>query len=295
MEIIVGKSAGFCYGVKRAVENCEKEIKIANGKKVYCLGELVHNKQVIQKLENEGVLFIEDINSIEQPHVKLIIRAHGVPKSTYDIAKQKEIILEDFTCPNVLKIQRIADRYQKEGYYIFLTGSQNHPEVQGIISHCGEKYSIIENQEDLNVALTKLEKSNCNKLVLISQTTYSLERFRLIQEMLKENLKNDIELKVENTICLATEVRQKDTFELSKKVNKMIIIGGKNSSNTKKLFEIASENCKDTIGIETYVELENIDINKNDVIGIMAGASTPQSSIDDVVKYLEMNNELITK
>ena len=94
MEIIVGKSAGFCYGVKRAVENCEKEIKIANGKKVYCLGELVHNKQVIQKLENEGVLFIEDINSIEQPHVKLIIRAHGVPKSTYDIAKQKEIILK---------------------------------------------------------------------------------------------------------------------------------------------------------------------------------------------------------
>lgn len=295
MEIIIGKSAGFCYGVKRAVDNCEKEIKKVDGKQVYCLGELVHNKQVIQKLENEGVLFIEDINSIQQPHVKLIIRAHGVPKSIYDIAKQKEIILEDFTCPNVLKIHRIADRYQKEGYYIFLTGSENHPEVQGIISHCGEKYSIIENQEDLNTAFIKLEKSNCNKLVLISQTTYSLERFRLIQEMIKEKLKNDIELKVENTICLATEVRQKDTLELSKKVNKMIIIGGKNSSNTKKLFEIASKNCKDTICIETYEELKNINITENDIIGIMAGASTPQTSIDNVVKFLEMQNQATIK
>lgn len=286
MKIIVGERAGFCYGVKRAVESSEKLIKQNINKKVYCLGELVHNKQVIEKLQNEGISFIENLQDVQEENSKVIIRAHGVPKQVYEQAKQKNIEIEDFTCPNVLKIHRIVDQYKKDGYYVFLTGSQNHPEVKGIVSHCDDVVSIIETEADLEQSFKAVKESRYKKLLLVSQTTYSLEKYKAIEKMILQNIEDDIKFVSENTICLATEVRQKDTDKLSKQVSKMIIIGGKNSSNTKKLYEIAVNNCSDTICIETYKELENYKLENNDVIGIMAGASTPQNSIDDVVNYI---------
>lgn len=286
MKIIIGKTAGFCYGVKRAVECSEKLATNNINKTTYCLGELVHNKQVIEKLESDGIKFIEDLQEIKEENCKVIIRAHGVPKQVYEEAKLRDIKLEDFTCPNVLKIHRIVEQYKKDGYYIFLTGSKNHPEVQGIISHCDGKYTIIESEEQLDIGFKNFEKSEYKKLLLVSQTTYSLEKFKNIQKIILEKLQKDVKFSVENTICLATEVRQKETEKLSKKVNKMIIIGGKNSSNTKKLYEISMQNCKDTICIETYNELENFEIGKTNIIGVMAGASTPQNSIDEVVRYI---------
>ena len=145
MEIIVGKTAGFCYGVKRAVEGA-KEIVNNQKEKIYCLGEIVHNRQVVEELENEGITFIENI---EEAKNKVIIRAHGVPKNVYEKAKELKIELIDYTCPNVLKIHDIANEYSKKGYYIFLCGSKNHPENIGTISYCGEYLSVIEKERKI--------------------------------------------------------------------------------------------------------------------------------------------------
>lgn len=282
MEILVGKTAGFCYGVKRAIDGAKSEIKESK-KQIYCLGEIVHNKQVIEELENEGITFIEDIKDAKG---KIIIRAHGVPDEIYKEAEKNNIELKDYTCPNVLKIHKIAEEYSKKGYYVFLCGSKKHPENIGTISYCKENLYIIEKEDDTLKALEKLEKTGIKKLLLISQTTYSLEKFYIIEEIIKNELPRNIDLVVKNTICKATELRQKETEEISKKVDSMIIIGGKNSSNTKKIYEIALKNCKNTICIETKEELKKESYKDSEKIGIMAGASTPQKSIDEVVNLL---------
>ncbi len=283
MEILVGKTAGFCYGVKRAVEGVINEAKQAK-ENIYCLGELVHNKQVIEKLEKLGVNCIE---KIEESKGLTIIRAHGVPKEIYNISKQKNIPIQDYTCPNVLKIHEIADKYNKEGYFIFLLGNKNHPENIGTLSYC-ENYYVIEKEEDVKDAIKKFEETKINKLLLIAQTTYSLKRFDIIKNILQDKINKNIEFVVKNTICSATMLRQKETEELSKKVDKMIIIGGRNSSNTKKLYEIAKNNCPNTVLIEVASDLNESDNNKFQKIGIMAGASTPQESIDEVIRKFKL-------
>lgn len=281
MEIILGKTSGFCYGVRRAVEGATTEISKSK-EPIFCLGEIVHNKQVIKKLENLGIKCVETIN---EANGKVLIRAHGVPKEVYDIAKNMKIEIKDFTCPNVLKIHEIAEEFSKKGYFIFLLGSKNHPENIGTLSHCGKDYYILEKEEELSIAMEAFRKSKKRKLLLISQTTYSLEKFYKIQEIIQKVIEEDIEFVVRNTICRTTELRQRETEELSKKVDVMIIIGGKNSSNTKKLYEIAKRNCDNTILVECVEELEMAqDINK---VGIMAGASTPKESIDEVIEFLK--------
>lgn len=284
MEIIIGKTAGFCYGVKRAVEGAREEIK-EEKKEVYCLGEIVHNKQVVKELEKEGIKFIENI---EEAKGKTIIRAHGVPKEEYDRAEKLNIKLIDYTCPNVLKIHEIANRYSEKDYYIFLCGNKKHPENIGTISYCGKAFSIIENENDVHQAIEDFKKSKLQRLLLISQTTYSLEKFYIIEKILNDELEKNIELVIKNTICKATELRQKETEEISKKVEYMIIIGGENSSNTKKLYEIAKNNCKNCICIETAKDLNLEEIKKYNIIGIMAGASTPQNSIKDVEMLIKL-------
>lgn len=281
MEIIVGKTAGFCYGVKRAVDGAKEEVN--NIKKIYCLGEIVHNKQVVEELEDDGITFI---NTIEEAKGKTIIRAHGVAKNIYEKAKELNIKLIDYTCPNVLKIHKIADEYYSKGYFIVLCGNKRHPENIGTISHCGNNYFVIEKEDETFKALQYFKKSKLQKLLLISQTTYSLEKFYVIEEIIKNELENDKEIVIKNTICKATELRQKETEEISNKVDYMIIIGGTNSSNTKKLFDIAKKNCKNCICIETAKELNVQDLRKYNKIGIMAGASTPKKSIEEVYESL---------
>ena len=281
MEVIVGKTAGFCYGVKRAVEGAKKVVK--ESENVYGLGEIVHNKDVVEQLENLGMHFIEDIREAKG---KTIIRAHGIPKQVYQEAEKKQIELIDYTCPKVLKIHEIAEEYAQNGYYIFLLGNRKHPEIIGTLSYCGENKFVIEKEEDALKALEVLEKSGIKKLLVISQTTYSLEKFYIIEEIIKNELSRDIELVIKNTICQATEIRQKETEEMSKKVDCMIIIGGRNSSNTKKLYDIAKQNCKMVIFIENEKEINLDAIGRKDKIGIMAGASTPEESIKKVVSKL---------
>lgn len=278
---MIGKTAGFCYGVKRAVDGAIEEIHNAK-EPVYCLGEIVHNKQVVEKLQNLGIKCIE---KIEEAQGTTLIRAHGIPKEVYDLAEKMNIKIQDYTCPNVLKVHRIAEEFSKQGYYIFLLGAKDHPENIGTLSHCGKDCYIIEKKEEVSNAIETFRQSNQKKLLLISQTTFSLEKFHKIQTILQDEIQEDIDFVVKNTICRTTELRQKETEELSKKVDTMIIIGGKNSSNTKKLYEVAKKNCDHTILIETVQELEIK--HKIEKVGIMAGASTPKESMEEVVEYLK--------
>lgn len=279
MQIIIGKTAGFCFGVKNAVDNTIEELN--KGKEVYCLGELVHNKQVTEELISSGVIFINDI---EEAKNMAIIRAHGVPAVVYEKAEKLQIELKDLTCPKVLAIHKLAIKYNKENYYIFLVGQKTHPETIGTASFCGEKSTIIEGGEDVEIAVEEFKKSSLEKAVILAQTTISLEKFNKIVEELKKYIEN---IEVKNTICASTKQRQEETEEISKKVECMIIVGGKHSSNSNKLYELAKKNCKNVFFVETKEDLDLEKIKNFKSLGIMAGASTPQKSVSEIVDIIE--------
>lgn len=282
MEIIIGKNAGFCYGVERAVETTKNELKKLNH--IYCLGELVHNSRVINELEKKG---LQTIENIQEASKKVIIRAHGISKHIYEEAKKRKIELLDLTCPNVLKIHKIIEEYANNDYYVFLIGSKKHPETLGSFGFAGDDAFIIETEDDVKVATENLLKSNKNKLLIIVQTTFSLIKFKNLVELIETSVNKNITIEIKNTICNATKIRQEETKELSEKVECMIIIGGKNSSNTKKLYEIAKLNCEKTFLIEKIEELKKEDFLKFSTVGIMAGASTPKEHIEEVRDFLE--------
>lgn len=279
--IKIGKFAGFCGGVTNSVTKTEKYLKEYNN--LYCLGELVHNKQVIESLEDKGLITINSLAEVED-NSTVIIRAHGVPNSIYEEAKKRNINLLDLTCPKVLKIHDKVSEYKDRGYYIILVGSKNHPEVIGTISFCGDKSIVIEKIEDIKEVIDIYKNNNYKDVVIFAQTTIKESLYEEIIELLKKDIKNIV---VENTICDATHLRQQECLEISKESDCMIIIGGKNSSNTKKLYEVASSVCSNTYLVETYNELDYTELKKYNNIGIMAGASTPKSSIDEVINKLQ--------
>lgn len=282
MEIIVGKLAGFCGGVINSVTKTEELLQ--NNHNLYCLGELVHNKQVVDKLKNNGLKIIEALNDVSD-NSNVIIRAHGVAKDVYEEAKIRNINLYDLTCPKVLNIHDMAQKLVKEGYFIILIAQKVHPEAIGTISFCGKDSIILEEESQINEIISVFKNSKKNKVAIISQTTFSVNKFNNLVRELKRELV-DIDILVNNTICSATDLRQKETNEISKKVDAMIIIGGKNSSNTKKLYEIALSHCENSYIIETLDDL-NIDLSKYESVGVMAGASTPKESIEEVIEYLK--------
>lgn len=281
MEIIVGKTAGFCHGVKRAVEGTKQELA-KYSKKVYCLGEIVHNKQVIEELEEEGLTIIE---KWQEAKGKIIIRAHGVAKTIEQEMRQAKLIVKDYTCPKVKAIHQLAEQYSQNGYYVFLLGTRNHPENLGTISYCQNQFTVIEEETEVDKAIQELKQLPYHKLLVIAQTTYSYAKFEKIKIMIEQQIGHEIEVVIKNTICKATELRQKETAELTKQVDQMIIVGGKNSSNTRKIYEIAKQENEQTIWVETEKELEGICI-EGEKIGIMAGASTPSSSIEKVINKI---------
>lgn len=274
MEVIIGKNAGFCFGVKNAVDEAKKYAK--KNEEVNCYGQLVHNKQVSEELETLGIKFIENIEEITKP---AIIRAHGITEDEYKFLLDKNMKYIDLTCPKVLKIHEIAKEYRNKGYFIFVVGKKTHPEIIGTVSFCGEDRFVIEKKEDIEQALEEYKTKKNAMCCIIAQTTYSLKEFNKIAEELKNNIK-DIEIR--NTICNATQIRQEETEKISKEVELMIIIGGKNSSNSVKLYEIAKQNCNKTIFIENEKELDVNFLRNITKIGIMAGASTPIESVEKV-------------
>ena len=282
MKLIVGKLAGFCGGVINSVSKTDKILN--EGIKTYCLGELVHNKQVVDKLKNKGLIVEDSLANVEDGS-RVIIRAHGVPKDVYDLAKKKNLELYDLTCPNVLRIHEKAVKYKEDGYFIVLIAQKDHPEAIGTISFCGDDSIILENEDGIEKVIELFRCSSRDKIAIISQTTYSMAKFEALSKEIEMLLMNN-EIVIDNTICSATELRQKETSKLAADVDAMIIIGGKNSSNTKKLYELAKGKCENTFIIETVSDL-NVDLSNYETIGVMAGASTPKDSIDELIRYLE--------
>lgn len=282
MNIIVGKNSGFCAGVKHTITKAKEELsKSENG--IDCLGEIIHNEQVVNDLEELGLRII---NKIEDAKGKVIIRAHGIAKDVYDHSKKHNIELIDLTCPNVVKIHNQVEKLSKSGYFIFLFGVKNHPETIGTYSFCGKNSYILEGIDDISPALNSLKTSNLNNVLIISQTTFSLNLFEKMTKMVLDELGNNFNVQVEKSICNATDLRQKEAFEISSKVQLMIIIGGKNSSNTKKLYEVSKENCKNVLSIQTKDDLDINFVKQFENVGVIAGASTPDYIIQDVINTL---------
>ncbi|MDY3972285.1 MAG: bifunctional 4-hydroxy-3-methylbut-2-enyl diphosphate reductase/30S ribosomal protein S1 [Clostridia bacterium] len=272
--IKVAKTAGFCYGVKRAVDGVYKEID--SEKKIATLGHLIHNPQVIDDLEGKGVISYDSVSEIPKDYT-VVIRAHGVGKNIYDELEGRKVI--DLTCPFVSKIHRIVSEHHDKGYQIVIVGDKNHPEVIGINGWCGGEAVII---NDVNY---KIDENLAEKdLCIVAQTTINREFFGEIVQNIKKTCKSTL---VFDTICSATKDRQKEADEISRNSDMMIVIGGKESSNTRKLFEISKRNCPVTYHIETFEDLpQEKTYNK---IGITAGASTPGSIIEEVVKAMSEN------
>ena len=281
MEIIIGKTSGFCNGVKYTVVKANEMID--KYKELFCLGQIVHNERVIKDLEEKGM---KTINSIEEcpSNSRLIIRAHGEVKSVYEEANKRNIELIDLTCG---KIKVIRNKISKkvDDHFIIIIGKKNHPETLGVQSFSGQNSYILENKEDIEDCLKKLEKSKLTKVFVVSQTTFNSEKFDYLVDQISK--KNKYEIDVDKTICNATSDRQKETEQLSKDVDLMIIVGGKNSSNTKELEVISTKNCAKVYLVQNYKDLQDIIITKEDKIGIMAGASTPEIVVEEIIEYLK--------
>lgn len=270
--IRVAESAGFCFGVKRAIEMAYEAIGVEP--KLYSYGQLIHNKTVTDDLASKGLEIVENLDGLTEG--TLLIRSHGVGKALYDEAEAKGLKILDGTCPFVKKIHNIVHEKLPNGMGIIIVGDGTHPEVIGINGWCENAAVILEDEE---AAKTK-EIPEKDRYAVVVQTTFRQAKFDKILEILQDR---GVNMEIHNTICSATEKRQTEAEELSKTVDKMIVIGGKNSSNTQKLVEICAKNCGNTVHIETICDLVLNNFGKDDKIGITAGASTPPAIIKEVV------------
>ena len=281
MEIICGKLNGFCAGVNYTKKKATELLENTN-ETIYCLGEIIHNERVIDELENKGMITINDIN--EAPNnSKVIFRAHGEAKEIYEIANSKNIEVFDLTCGKI-KIIRNKIEKNKDDSFIIIIGKKNHPETIGNINFTKPYGSIIETIDDINSVYEEFKLSNLKKVYIIAQTTFSSKKYDEYVNIIKDTFE-DIEIIIDKTICDATENRQTEANELSKTVDKMIIIGGKHSSNTKELAKITEKNCE-TYLIQTIEDLKDCEFNETDKIGVISGASTPLNAINEIIDYL---------
>ena len=281
MEIICGKLNGFCAGVNYTIKKATELLENTN-ETIYCLGEIIHNERVIEELENKGMITINDIN--EAPNnSKVIFRAHGEAKEIYEIANSKNIKIFDLTCGKI-KIIRNKIEKNKDDSFIIIIGKKNHPETIGNISFTKPFGSIIETIDDINSVYEEFKLSNLKKVYIIAQTTFSSKKYDEYVNIIKDTFK-DTKIIIDKTICDTTENRQTEANELSKTVDKMIIIGGKHSSNTKELAKITEKNCE-TYLIQTIEDLKDCEFNETDKIGVISGASTPLNAINEIIDYL---------
>jgi len=283
MEVKTAKSAGFCFGVKRAVDTVYEEVN--KGGKIYTYGPIIHNEEVVKDLENRGVKVLGSIGEIGSvTDGTVIIRSHGVEKKVCDYILSKGLNIVDATCPFVKKIHNIVAQESSKGVQVVVIGSREHPEVEGIIGWCDEKMPaiVIENSEEAE----KFESKKTNKICIVSQTTFNLQKF---QELVEIFNKKRYDINVVNTICNATEVRQREAKELALESDAMIVIGGANSSNTQKLYEICRRECKNTQYIQTLNDLDETLFFAVEKVGITAGASTPNNIIEEVQNNVRIN------
>ena len=275
MKVIVAKTAGFCFGVKRAVEQVYEQIAAAD-RPVYTYGPIIHNEEVVRDLEEKGVRVLhteEELRTLADGIV--VIRSHGVGKHVYDLLNERGITIVDATCPFVKKIHRIVQEQQEAGRRVVIIGNPEHPEVEGIRGWGNEKTLVIENEDQIeNLPVLPEEK-----LSIVSQTTFNYNKF---QDLVEKFVKKGYDILVLNTICNATQERQVEARRIASEVDAMIVIGGRNSSNTQKLYEICQKECKQTYYIQTLGDFNPECVNSVRSVGITAGASTPNQIIEEV-------------
>lgn len=280
MKVIVGKSSGYCSGVKRAIKTLDDSIvKYGDKGCVFTLGDIIHNPKVVENYKNKGVLALNEIEGLNK-NDNLVIRSHGVSPEIINKLSKKGVNILNATCTFVLKIHEKAKELSKKGYFLILIGNENHPEITGIKGNIiGENYKIINSVE---------EAENINsqkKIAVISQTTQTRENFILISKKIIEKIQNEVF--VLNTICKATELRQKEAALLSNEVDIMIVIGGKNSANTIHIAEISKKILPQTYHIESADELDMEWFKDKKIAGICSGASTPMEDVISIKNIIE--------
>ena len=272
-EVILARSAGFCFGVHRAVDTVYERTGMEN---VYTYGPIIHNDEVVKDLESKGVKAISDVAQLDGiDNATVIIRSHGVSKNVYESIKTKNYEVVDATCPFVKKIHRIVSRESAAGKQIVIIGNPKHPEVEGIRGWAGEQVFVVETKEDAASLVLDSARAVC----VVAQTTFNYNKFQDLVEIIS---KKSYDVSVLNTICGATRERQTEARSIAEEVDAMIVIGDKHSSNTQKLFEICKGACKDTYYIQTLDDLDLNQLGSVETVGITAGASTPNNIIEEV-------------
>lgn len=277
MEVKLAKSAGFCFGVKKAVDMVYKQVEQNPGTAIYTYGPIIHNQEVVKDLEEKGVKVIDKETQLRDLEAGIvIIRSHGVGRNIYELLKEKnELIVIDATCPFVKKIHNIVNKESEEGKTIVIIGNEKHPEVAGIKGWGNSQTIVIENADEI----AKLEQFKDENLCIVAQTTFSYNKFQDLVEKISEK---GYDICVLNTICNATQERQIEAKQIASEVDVMIVIGDEHSSNTQKLYEICHNECKNTYYIQTLGDLNPEWVSSVRSMGITAGASTPNNIIEEV-------------
>ena len=283
MEVTVAKSAGFCFGVKRAVDTVYREIE-SGEKPVYTFGPIIHNEQVVEDLENRGVQVIHSEDELEGlSGGTVVIRSHGVSRDVCEKIEARGMKIVDATCPFVKKIHRIVDEEGRKGRHVVIIGSADHPEVQGIMGWASGPVTVVHTAEEAESFVPE----NGKPISIVAQTTFNYNKFKdLVEILCKKRYDNNVLniLNILNTICNATEERQREAKSIAGEVDTMLVVGGRHSSNTQKLFEICKKECENTYYIQTIKDLDLTRLKSTDNVGITAGASTPNNIIEEVQK-----------
>ena len=287
MEVKVAKTAGFCFGVQRAVDKVYELIGSCPDR-LFTLGPIIHNEEVVNDLEKKGVRVAseDDLRTLPEGST-VVIRSHGVGKKVYDHLEECGLSYVDVTCPFVLKIHRIVEKESRAGAHIVIIGDPDHPEVVGICGWCMGPYTVIRTEQDALDFVFPADKSIC----IVSQTTFNYNKFKDLVEILsKKRYDNTVLniLNILNTICNATEERQKEAKSIAGEVDTMLVVGGRHSSNTQKLFEICKKECENTYYIQTPVDLDSDMFQCSSYVGITAGASTPKKIIEEVQEHVRI-------
>lgn len=276
VRVVRAKTAGFCPGVKRAVEMVYEQVRKNGGTKIYTYGPIIHNEEVVKDLRSKGVLVIEDEEGLDRVDEGIIvIRSHGVERRIYEKLKSKDLTIVDATCRFVKRIHDIVREESESGRFILIIGNPGHPEVIGIRGWAGERSAVVQNVEDVeNFPINRGEK-----VCVVSQTTFNYNKFKELVEIIS---KKGYDIIVLNTICNATQERQEEAKRIAERADAMVVIGGRHSSNTQKLYEICKKECKNTYYIQTLVDLDLEVLKSKSSVGITAGASTPNNIIEEV-------------
>ena len=287
MEVKVAKTAGFCFGVQRAVDKVYELIDSCPDR-LFTLGPIIHNEEVVNDLEKKGVRVAseEELKTLPEGST-VVIRSHGVGKKVYDQLEECGLSYVDVTCPFVLKIHRIVEKESKAGSHIVILGDPDHPEVVGICGWCIGPYTVIRTKQDALDFVPPEGKNVC----IVSQTTFNYNKFKDLVEILRKKRYDNTVLNILNilnTICNATEERQREAKSIAGEVDTMLVVGGRHSSNTQKLFEICKKECENTYYIQTPVDLDSDMFQCSSYVGITAGASTPKKIIEEVQEHVRI-------